>query len=128
MAATLLELVCRKCGSTKQFVAGTVFNGKSIEDWFRDDCDELCKDCRQRSMTLDDAIEYLASTGEPFTSDDVLVLARHPDSYHRANGSNNGIGTAFRRASTRGRIKAVGVEKSKQPHRKGGMVRIWVGV
>lgn len=46
MSATLVELVCRACNSTKQFVGGATFNGKPVEDWFRDDCDELCKACR----------------------------------------------------------------------------------
>jgi hypothetical protein len=49
----------------------------------------------------------------------------HPDRAHAANGRNNRIGQAFRQARANGVIKPVGVAQSRQPHRKGGLVRVW---
>ena len=60
-----------------------------------------------------------------FSSDDLEAAVGHPDAGHSANGANNAIGTLFRAAKAAGRIEAVGVRQSTQPHRKGGMVRVW---
>lgn len=75
----------------------------------------------------DAALIILAGSGREFDSDDLIAAVGHPDPSHGANGGNSAIGSAFQRASRRGVIVAVGVRKSTQPHRKGGMVRIWHG-
>ena len=73
------------------------------------------------------AIKHLASTGEQFDADDLILAVGHPDSEHEANNRNNAIGAIFGTASKEGLIEAVGVKRSEQPHRKGGMVRVWQG-
>jgi hypothetical protein len=73
-------------------------------------------------------LEELAETGEPFTSDDLMERAGVPDPDHQANGAMNQVGALFREAAGRGLIVSDGrVVKSRQPHRKGGAVRVWRG-
>lgn len=75
------------------------------------------------------ALHALAHTGEPFTSDDLLDRVGAPDHDHEPNGRNSAIGSMFRQAAAEGWITTEGrVVKSRAPHRKGGAVRIWVGV
>ena len=73
-------------------------------------------------------IRRLAETGEQFTSDDVLDAVGHPDTGHTPNGGNNLIGSVIREAKQRGLIEAIGFRPARQPHRKGGIVRIWRGI
>jgi hypothetical protein len=74
------------------------------------------------------ALLSLASTGEPFSSDDLLDAVGFPDDDHTPNAGNNAIGSVFRKASADGVIVPVGVTRSKVPTRKGGLVRTWQGV
>jgi hypothetical protein len=74
------------------------------------------------------ALRDLAATGEPFTADDVLDRAGHPDDRHEANAANNAVGSLFRAAAAERIIMQTGaVVQSRQPHRKGGMIRVWIG-
>jgi hypothetical protein len=74
-------------------------------------------------------LRELAETGEPFTSDDLLARAGVPDPDHQPNASMNQVGALFREAAQQGLIETDGrVVKSRQPHRKGGAVRVWRGV
>jgi hypothetical protein len=79
-------------------------------------------------MTPDQAMEQLRRSERPFTADDLEDLIGHPDRWHTANSTNNSLGSIFGRYSKTGKIKAVGVTKSRQPSRRGGMIREWVGV
>jgi hypothetical protein len=80
-------------------------------------------------MTLAEAIAQLAATHAEFTSDDVIALCGSPDSSHTANAGNNAVGSAFRRAHAEHVIEPTGrYVKSRQPHRKGGAIQIWIGV
>ena len=72
-------------------------------------------------------LRELADSGQPFTADDLYDSVDHPDLAHAANGRNNAIGSLFGEAHKTGMIIPVGVQKSRQPHRKGGMVRVWRG-
>lgn len=81
-------------------------------------------DWRQRAWQ---ELRRLAASGRPFTADDLLQIVGHPDKEHDPNGRNNSIGAVFQRGSTEKLIVAIGVEQSTQPHRKGGMVRVWRG-
>jgi len=63
--------------------------------------------------------------GQWFTSDDLLEVMGSPDEAHAANGRNNLIGSVFGESHRAGEIKPVGVAQSKQPRRKGGLVRVW---
>lgn len=74
-----------------------------------------------------EALRDLAASGASFTADDLIARVGHPDKSHAPNARNNSIGSLFREASTSNLIVAVGVQKSTQPERKGGMVRIWRG-
>lgn len=70
----------------------------------------------------------LAASGDEFTADDVLDRAGHPDSRHAANSANSAIGSLFRRAAAQRRIMQTGrTVRSRQPHRKGGAIQVWVG-
>jgi hypothetical protein len=73
------------------------------------------------------AIRELADTGVVFDADDLLAKVGHPDDNHVANAANNAIGTVFRRAHSAGLIQVVGTAQSRQPKRKGGLVRTWQG-
>lgn len=75
------------------------------------------------------ALHELAMTGEPFTSDDLLDRVGPPDGGHTANGRNNAIGSVFVQAAREGWISSEGrVVKSRAEHRKGGGVRVWIGI
>lgn len=73
-------------------------------------------------------IRRLAGTGELFTSDEVLDAVGHPDMSHTPNGGNNLVGSVIREAKQAGLIESIGFRPSQQPHRKGGVVRIWRGI
>jgi hypothetical protein len=75
------------------------------------------------------AIEALARSGEDFCSDDLVAMVGHPDTEHHHNGRNSAIGAMFHISHSRGLIEPTGeVRQSHQPHRKGGLVRLWKGV
>jgi hypothetical protein len=71
----------------------------------------------------------LAATKKPFTSDDLIARVGVPDEDHQANGRNNVVGMMFRWGVSEGLITSDNwVVPSRQPHRKGGGIRVWVGV
>lgn len=72
-------------------------------------------------------LRRLASSGRPFTADDLLAAVGHPDEGHGPNGRNNSVGSLFGRAHRARLIEPVGTAQSRQPHRKGGLVRVWQG-
>jgi hypothetical protein len=72
-------------------------------------------------------LRQLAAGGRPFTADDLHAAITHPDQGHQANGRNNVVGQLFREAKAEGWIEPIGVVQSRQPHRKGGMIRVWQG-
>jgi len=65
------------------------------------------------------AIRHLASSGEPFTADDLAPLL------HRVGSQV--IGAAFRIAARRNLIEPVGYAQSSSPSRHGGLLRVWRG-
>lgn len=70
----------------------------------------------------------LAKSGAPFTSDDLIARAGLPDQNHNPNSANSAVGSLFRQAAAQGLIVSDGrVVKSRQKHRKGGAVRVWLG-
>lgn len=69
------------------------------------------------------AIEWLASTREPFAADDMFVECGLPEPRSSAQ-----VGAAFRVAAAAGIIEAVGARQSTTPSRHGSLVRVWVGV
>jgi hypothetical protein len=78
--------------------------------------------------TVTEAIRWLAGTGEEFTADDVVAMSGSPDETHQPNSRNSSIGSAFRHARSEGIIRQTGrYVKSTQPHRKGGVIAVWVG-
>lgn len=72
-------------------------------------------------------IKRLARTGRPFTADDLYEKVGHPDPTHKVNSRNNVVGKIFREACEAGLIESIGWRPSRQPHRKGGVIRIWRG-
>jgi hypothetical protein len=86
---------------------------------------QLMATWRQRAWLV---LCELAASGDEFTADDVLDRAGHPDDRHEANSANSAIGSLFRRAASEGRIMQAGrTVRSRQPHRKGGAIQVWVG-
>ena len=74
------------------------------------------------------ALGELARSGHAFTADDLVAKVGHPDLDHEANGRNSVIGSLFRQAHRAGLIEPTGdTRQSTQPHRKGGLVRVWRG-
>jgi hypothetical protein len=69
----------------------------------------------------------LADSGESFTADDLIAVVGQPDSAHAPNGANSAIGSLFRTAHALKWITPIGVKASRQPRRKGGMIRVWRG-
>jgi len=70
----------------------------------------------------------LVAAGDDFTSDDLTTIGAHTlDAAHAPNGANNGIGGIFSYAAKLGRIETVGYSRSRSPHRKGGLIRVWRG-
>lgn len=78
-------------------------------------------------MNLDARLAELVAAGVPFTADDLTDSGHWAvDPYHAPNGAQSAVGACFRRAHARGLIEPTGtVVKSKAPHRKGGMIRVW---
>lgn len=67
------------------------------------------------------AIAYLASTGQPFTSDDCHALgAPMPD-------RPNAVGGLFLAARASGQIQPVGYAPSRRGSRRNGVQRLWIG-
>lgn len=74
------------------------------------------------------ALETLAASGMAFTSDNLIALVGLPDEDHEPNARNNAVGSVFREAAAAGLIVSDGrLVQSRQPHRKGGAVRVWRG-
>lgn len=70
---------------------------------------------------LDQAVDALAQTHRPFTTDNLPPEARPED-------RPNQVGAAVRRAYLAGRIKPTGAARpSTNPSRRGGLLREWVG-
>lgn len=71
----------------------------------------------------------LVDTREPFSSDDVTANGSVAlDGSHAPNAGQSGIGSMFQAAAKAKRIEFTGeVVRSKAPHRKGGVIRVWVG-
>lgn len=73
------------------------------------------------------ALERLAATRRPFSADDLIAEVGYPDGGHRPNSRNNQLGKLFQEASRQKLIATVGYAQSAQPHRKGGLIRVWQG-
>lgn len=69
----------------------------------------------------DTAIAHLASTGVPFTADDVRDLIPAPDHANRP-------GARFTAAARAGLIRPCGYALSRSRSRHAGVLRLWVGV
>jgi hypothetical protein len=70
----------------------------------------------------------LAYEGQPFQADDVADRAGVPDDAHTPNGRPSQMGAMFRQLKAEGWIRQTGRhQKSRQPHRKGGLNLEWVG-
>lgn len=67
-----------------------------------------------------EAIERLAATGQDFGADEVRALL--------GGVSRPSLGAAFRRASSLGLIRPVGVRSSSSVSRHGGLQRVWRGI
>lgn len=67
------------------------------------------------------AIAYLATTGEPFTADDVRDLAGEPSDHP------NACGAIFNRLAKRGVIARVGYRPSKRPILHAHPIALWIG-
>lgn len=78
-------------------------------------CDEWWANC------FDAAVGYLASTGVPFTADDVRDLIPASDQPNR-------VGARFYAACRAGLIQPVGFTLSRSRSRHAGVLRTWVGV
>jgi hypothetical protein len=69
---------------------------------------------------------YSRTYGEEVTSDDFIEAVGVPDQEHKANARNNAVGSMFREMHARGVIELAGrTVRSRQPHRKGGMIQVW---
>jgi hypothetical protein len=80
---------------------------------------------RQRALV---ALDELARSGDEFDSDDLIARVGVPDERHHHNGRNSAIGSVFRECHARGLIEPTGgVRQSRQPRRKGGLIRLWRG-
>lgn len=70
---------------------------------------------------FDAAVGYFASTGVPFTADDIRALVPAVDSPNR-------VGARFHAASRAGLIQPTGFALSRSRSRHAGVLRTWVGV
>lgn len=71
------------------------------------------------------AMDELIDLGKPFSSDDLIDMVGPPDVSHTPNSRNGAVGSLFNTAARQGRIVDVGHERSRQPHRKSGLIRLW---
>jgi hypothetical protein len=63
-------------------------------------------------------------TADDLTDDGAVT----PDPDHAPNSANNGVGSYINGLSRRGLIAFTGqVVRSRAPHRKGGVIRVWTG-
>lgn len=70
---------------------------------------------------FDAAVGYFASTGVPFTADDVRELIPTPDHPNRT-------GARFHAANRAGLIRPTGFALSRSRSRHAGVLRVWQGV
>lgn len=78
---------------------------------------------------LERRLAELIAAGDPFSADDVTGDgAVTLDAGHGPNGAQNGIGAMINSAARRRLIVFTGdVTRSRAPHRKGGLQRLWRG-
>ncbi len=72
------------------------------------------------ASVFDAAVGYFASTGIPFTADDVRELIPTPNHPNRT-------GARFHAANQAGVIRPVGFALSRSRSRHAGVLRLWVG-
>ena len=70
---------------------------------------------------FDTAVGYFASTGVPFTADDVRELIPAPDHPNRT-------GARFHAANRAGLIRPTGFALSRSRSRHAGVLRVWQGI
>ena len=77
----------------------------------------------------DRRLAWLIIDRQHFTADDLTLDGDDPlDAAHAPNAGQNGVGSFVQQASRRRLIEWTGaVVKSKAPHRKGGVIRVWRG-
>lgn len=73
------------------------------------------------------AIWQLASTGRPFTSEDVTDLAGLPDPTNRPNGANNQVGILLNTVAKRFGLRRVNMTKARNPQAHGRLLTVWQG-
>lgn len=74
------------------------------------------------------AIWQLASSGQPFTSEDVTDIAGFPDPLgHRANGPNNNIGMLINRYAKPYGLRRIDMKPAKNPQAHGRLITVWKG-
>jgi hypothetical protein len=78
-------------------------------------------------VSFDGRLRELILEGVEFTADDLTANGLYTaNGDHAPNGSQNAIGSAFRRWHAQLLIEPTGqVVASRAPHRKGGMIRVW---
>lgn len=74
------------------------------------------------------AIWQLASSGQPFTSEDVTAIAGFPDPLgHRANGPNNHVGILINRYAKPYGLRRIDMKPAKNPQAHGRLLTVWKG-
>lgn len=103
---TLADITPRRDGEREKQVGVARANGAASPPW---------------KAAWDGAIEKLAAAGEPFTSDDVRVIAGGPTDHPNAAGAR------FLAASRRGLIRSVGYRPSDRASLHRHPLTLWVG-
>lgn len=74
------------------------------------------------------AIWELATSGQPFTSEDITDLVGFPDPLgHRANGPNNRIGLLLNRVAKSYGLRRVDMKPAKNQRANGRLLTVWTG-
>lgn len=73
------------------------------------------------------AIWELASSGQPFTSEDVTDLIGLPDPTSRPNSANNAVGTMLNQVAKRYGLRRVDMVKARNPQAHGRLLTVWQG-
>src|SRR5262249_55355609 len=85
------------------------YGAEMIDDWTM----------RARAFVRD------AGSGAEGTADGLHDGVGPPEAEHKPNGRNNRVGSVFMWARRQGYLVDAGHAPSRQPHRRGGMIRKW---
>lgn len=93
--------------------------GDQLKVWGMERVEMSAFDAPWRAVA-DDVIRHLAAAGEPFSAEDVCIMAGRPT-------HPNAVGARISAAARSGLIRRCGFAKAVRPERHSNVMALWVG-